>query len=53
MAKNIGQVVSHPLKDWNKLDSYIPPNPKNPFYFKRINDEIKDAGSLHNDHLAL
>jgi len=40
--KNMGQVVGHPLQNWNKLDSYIAPNPRNPFYFERIEDEIKD-----------
>ncbi len=40
---NIGQVVSHPLDDWAKLDSYKPPNPKDSFYFERIDDTIKNA----------
>jgi uroporphyrinogen decarboxylase len=41
--KNMGQVVGHPLEDWNMLSTYKPPNPRNPFYFKRIEDGIKDA----------
>jgi len=46
-TKNMGQVVSHPLEDWNKLDSYKPPDPKNPFYFERINEEISEAGDRY------
>ena len=46
-SKNMGQVVSHPLENWNKLDSYTPPDPKNPFYFKRIDEEIQDAGDRY------
>jgi len=46
-VKNMGQVVSHPLEDWSKLDSYKPPNPRNPFYFKRVEEEIKDAGDRY------
>ena len=40
---NMGQVVGHPLDDWNRLASYSPPDPRNPFYFDRIDEEIKDA----------
>ena len=42
--KNMGQVVGHPLEDWGKLSTFKPPNPRNPFYFARIEDGIKDAG---------
>lgn len=38
---NMGQVTGHPLDDWNKLGSYKPPDPQNPFYFKRIDREIR------------
>lgn len=41
--KNMGQVVGHPLKDWSKLASYRPPDPKNPFYFERIEEGIREA----------
>jgi len=41
--KNMGQVVGRPLEDWSRLSSYKPPNPKNPFYFRRIEDSIRDA----------
>lgn len=44
---NMGQVVGHPLEDWSALTSYTPPNPRNPFYFNRIEDEIKDAGDRY------
>jgi uroporphyrinogen decarboxylase len=42
-VKNMGQVVYHPLSDWKKLETYQPPNPKDPFYFDRIENVIKDA----------
>jgi len=46
-VNNMGQVVHHPLEDWSSLASYKPPNPKNPFYFARIEDDIKDAGDRY------
>ncbi|MFH1008181.1 MAG: uroporphyrinogen decarboxylase family protein [Candidatus Latescibacterota bacterium] len=42
-VNNMGQVVGHPLADWSALSSFCPPNPKNPFYFARIEDGIKHA----------
>ena len=42
-VKNMGQVVGHPLADWAALDAYRPPNPRNPFYFERIDSGIADA----------
>ena len=42
-VKNMGQVVGHPLEDWSRLSTFKPPNPRNPFYFKRIEDGIKEA----------
>jgi len=42
-VKNMGQVVHHPLEDWAKLDSYRPPNPRDPFYFERIDQRLHDA----------
>ena len=44
---NMGQVVGHPLEDWGKLPSYRPPNPRNPFYFDRIEEGIRDAGDRY------
>lgn len=46
-VKNMGQVVGHPLEDWSALASYRPPNPRNPFYFDRIEEEIKDAADRY------
>jgi len=42
-VNNMGQVVGHPLEDWAQLASFRPPNPRNPFYFKRIEEGIKVA----------
>ena len=41
--KNMGQVVHHPLADWAKLDAYRPPDPRDPYYFERLEDEMADA----------
>ena len=46
-VKNMGQVVHNPLEDWSKLATYKPPNPKNPFYFARVEDGIQDAGDRY------
>ena len=46
-TKNMGQVVRHPLEDWAGLDSYRPPNPREPFYFARIDEDIADAGDRY------
>ena len=40
---NMGQVVTHPLEDWPRLDGYRPPNPRNPFYFERLDKRIAEA----------
>ena len=40
--ENMGQVVGHPLNDWAALSTFRPPDPRNPFYFERIDDEIKN-----------
>lgn len=42
-VKNMGQVVGHPLADWAALNRYRPPDPRNPFYFARIEEGIADA----------
>ncbi len=42
-VKNMGQVVGHPLEDWGKLSTYMPPDPHNPFYFARIEEGIREA----------
>lgn len=40
---NMGQVIGHPLEDWGALSFFRPPNPRNPFYFDRVEDGIRDA----------
>ncbi|MEI6388695.1 MAG: uroporphyrinogen decarboxylase family protein, partial [Spirochaetota bacterium] len=44
---NMGQVVGHPLEGWDKLKSFAPPNPRNPFYFARLEDELKGSGDQY------
>ncbi len=46
-TKNMGQVVTHPLQNWSKLDSYRPPNPRNPFYFSRLDNDFAKAGDRY------
>lgn len=46
-VKNMGQVVGHPLEDWSALGAYRPPNPRNPFYFERIDEGIRDANDRY------
>ncbi len=46
-VKNMGQVIKGPLEDWPKLDSYIPPDPTDPFYFKNVEEEIAQAGDRY------
>ena len=46
-TRNMGQVVHHPLSDWAKLDSYRPPDPRDPFYYERIKDSIAEAGDRY------
>jgi uroporphyrinogen decarboxylase len=41
--ENMGQVVHGPLEEWSALATYRPPDPRNPFYFARIEDGIRDA----------
>jgi len=47
IVENMGQVKHFPLDDWSKLDSYSPPNPRDPFYFERLDDTMKDAGDRY------
>ncbi|MBN2216621.1 MAG: hypothetical protein JW719_04525 [Pirellulales bacterium] len=44
---NMGQVVESPLADWSALDDYQPPDPTNPFYFARIEPELRKAGDRY------
>lgn len=41
--KNMGQVVDHPLADWSAMDTYRPPDPRNPYYFDRIGPLLDQA----------
>jgi uroporphyrinogen decarboxylase len=41
--KNMGQVVHHPLEDWSAWDAYHPPDPRDPYYFERLEDEMAGA----------
>ena len=43
----MGQVVHHPLQDWAKLDSYRPPDPRDPFYFARIEEALAGAADRY------
>ncbi len=45
--KNMGQVVGHPLANWDALESYRPPDGRNPFYFDRLGPELKMAGDRY------
>jgi uroporphyrinogen decarboxylase len=45
--RNMGQVVHHPLADWAELDSYRPPNPRDPFYFERIEQVLVEAADRY------
>ena len=46
-VKNMGQVVAHPLEDWNRLAAYRPPNPRDPYYFDRLGATIDAAGDRY------
>ena len=46
-VKNMGQVVAHPLADWSALERYRPPNPHNPFYYKRLGPLLDAAGDRY------
>jgi uroporphyrinogen decarboxylase len=45
--KNMGQVVGHPLADWAKLDGYRPPDPRDPYYYERIEEALRPAGDRY------
>ena len=46
-TKNMGQVVGHPLAEWSALDTYRPPDPRNPFYFERLEPLVDEAGDRY------
>jgi uroporphyrinogen decarboxylase len=41
--KNMGQVTACPLADWSALDRYRPPDPRNPFYYERLEPRLAQA----------
>lgn len=54
--KNMGQVVIHPLADWSALQHFDPPDPRNPFYFERLEkllDEVGDRYVVVTSHFNL
>lgn len=46
-VKNMGQVVGHPLADGSAFDHYRPPDPRNPFYFERLEPLLDQAGDRY------
>ncbi|MEW6235891.1 MAG: uroporphyrinogen decarboxylase family protein [Candidatus Omnitrophota bacterium] len=45
--KTMGQVVVHPLADSQNIDRYYPPEPRNPFYYERIEPLLSQANSRY------
>ena len=45
--RNMGQVTRHPLADWSALSSYRPPDPRNPYYFERLEAALAAAGDRY------
>jgi uroporphyrinogen decarboxylase len=45
--KNMGQVVEHPLREWSRLAAYRPPDPRDPWYFERLEGELAKAGERY------
>ncbi len=46
-VKNIGQVVRPPLADWSDLAGYRVPDPRNPFYYERLEPLLDAAGERY------
>lgn len=46
-VQNIGQVTDCPLADWSALDRYRPPNPRNPFYYERLEPLMEASGDRY------
>jgi len=46
-VQNIGQVTDCPLNDWSTLESYRPPDPRNPFYYDRLGPMIDQAAGRY------
>ncbi len=45
--KNMGQVVDHPLMDRSAIDSFVPPDPHDLYYYERIDPLIKQANDRY------
>jgi len=45
--KNMGQVRHHPLEDWTSLKTYKPPDPRDPWYFERLEHEMSRVGNRY------
>jgi len=45
--KNMGQVTGHPIQDWSALKTYRPPDPRDAFYFERLEAEMEQAGDRY------
>jgi uroporphyrinogen decarboxylase len=41
--KNMGQVVHHPLQDWDRLPAFRPPDAKDPYYYERLPETLAKA----------
>ena len=44
---NMGQVVGHPLENARSLATYRPPDPRDPFYFERIEPPLGQVGDRY------
>jgi len=44
---NMGQVVHHPVASWDRLDRFIPPDPKDSFYYERLEQEMAAASDRY------
>lgn len=45
--KNMGQVFHHPLENWDRLAGFRPPDPRNPYYYERIETALTEAGERY------
>lgn len=45
--KSMGRCVGYPLADESALAGYCPPNPRNPFYFERLETELRASGERY------
>lgn len=46
-VENMGQVTGHPLADASRIRAYRPPDPRDPFYFERIEPGLREAGNRY------